>query len=94
MKNKSVWILIIVVSILFFLVNYVYNNRGDFYGLVGDYYYKKNNIELAQANYEKAFDFFICNSAIDYIYQRKIPDFIARWRSSWCRTNKNISTSS
>jgi hypothetical protein len=56
MKNKSVWILIIVFSILFFLANYVYNNRGDFYSIVGDYYYKKNNIELAQANYEKAFD--------------------------------------
>lgn len=55
MKNKSIWILIIILSILFFLTSYVYNNRGNFYSLIGDYYFKKNNIELAQKNYEKAF---------------------------------------
>lgn len=55
-KNKSSWILTFV---LFFLLLCIllYNSNGDkILALKANYYFKNNNLELAQKYYEKAFE--------------------------------------
>ena len=56
MKNKSLWVLLIVVFIFFIGYKYINSHLEIFYGLKADYYFKNNNIEQAQKFYEKAFE--------------------------------------
>ena len=56
MKNKSLWVLLIVVFIFFIGYKYINSHLEIFYGLKADYYFKNNNIEQAQNFYEKAFE--------------------------------------
>lgn len=56
MKTKSLMGLIFSISSILLIFNYVNNHLDIIYGVQADYYFKKNNIKMAQEFYEKAFE--------------------------------------
>ena len=88
MKNKSVWILFLLVILLACI--YFSFNQASIYAMRAEYYFRKNNIEQAQLCYEKAFDLgldtpkerekyvnSIINSPLTIEAQKKLVKFIA-----------------
>lgn len=55
MKNKSIWILIIIACISYITATCVSDNLDKIYATLGDYYLRKNDIEHSYGYYEKAF---------------------------------------
>lgn len=72
MKNKSHWVLFILICFTLLGFNYVNNNLADIYGARADYYFKKNNIAKAQEYYEKSFDLGADNLKRRNIYVNSI----------------------
>lgn len=56
MKSKSIWILLILFSIIFFFYNLIHAKLAEIYGNLGDFYFKKGNIIEAQKYFEKGLD--------------------------------------
>ena len=61
MKNKSSFILLLLLSISLLGYNYIDNHYGELMSFLADYHFKHNNISKAQEYYEKAFELGINN---------------------------------
>ena len=72
MKNKSVWILLILISIIFIGINYVNANLDNIYVAKAEKCFKQNDIAKAQEYYEKAFSLGYDNPKHREIYVNSI----------------------
>jgi hypothetical protein len=72
MKNKSLWILASLLCCFLFVFLCVRNSYDEILGMVADYYFKNNNIELAQKYYEASFEKGANNTRRREIYVNSI----------------------
>lgn len=72
MKNKTSWGSVLLLFIILFGVLWTKSNLDWVYAKQADYYFRKNNIPLAQQCYEKAFELGLENSKARDIYVNSI----------------------
>ena len=68
MKNKSLWILLVFLLLIFAVIRYYQTHMAEIMAARADWYYKKNNIEKAQIYFERAFELGLDNSKQREIY--------------------------
>lgn len=72
MKNKFFCFVIFILSVILVAYCYINKNQDKVFAYLGDYYFKKNEIQKAQNFYEKAFDLGFDKSKQREIYVNSI----------------------
>lgn len=72
MKNKSSWILLLILAFILFGIIYYNNHQDIFYVKKANYCFKKNDIACTQRNLEKAFNLGVTNLSEREIYLNTI----------------------